>query len=134
MKKFFWIKYILAGRDKEHESVLRRLARDHDENIRRRVAENCDCPKDVLEALARDTCTDVRIAVALNRKANRPVYNNLCKDPSPDVRFMIASTSYMPVFLLRKLATDENPYVQERAIRTITLKMEARKRFRYECN
>ena len=134
MKRLFLIKYVLAGSGKGHERSLRRLARSKEETIRRRVAENSLCPKDLLDELARDESSDVRIAAGLNRSADKRIYGELCNDPSPDVRFMLASTSYMPNLLLRILANDENPYVQERANRTIELKRAARRRLSHECS
>lgn len=134
MKRFFLIKYVLAGSGKGHETALRRLSKHKDETIRRRVAENSLCPIEVLDLLAHDESTDVRIAVALNKTAKKQIHAELCKDPSPDVRFMIASASYMPNFLLRLLASDENPYVQARANRTIELKQAAKRRLSHEGN
>lgn len=125
MKSFSLSKYVLAGSGKDHEKSLRRLARDANNDIRRRIAENPACPNDVLEQLASDGCTEVRIAVALNAKLDRQACCRLCQDPDPDVRFMIAATSYIPDVLLRLLASDENPYVQARANRTIELKVNA---------
>lgn len=125
MKGYSLSKYVLAGSGRDHEKSLRRLARDANNDIRRRIAENPACPNDVLEQLALDDCTEVRIAVALNAKLDTQACCKLCQDPDPDVRFMIAATSYMPEVLLRVLASDENPYVQARANRTIQLKVDA---------
>lgn len=120
MKRFFLIRYLLAGNAARRLRNLYRLAKHSDSKIRRHVAENPACPPDLLAVLAQDTHPDVRMAAALNSNTDVETRIFLSTDDNPDVRFRIASTSYMPIAVLSALATDENPYVQARAKQTLS--------------
>lgn len=111
MNRFFFLKYLLAGRPSTSKATLTRLAAGRSSKLRARVAENKNCPESVLAALAFDNSVDVRIAVALNEKTSENILKRLSSDTHPDVRMMIASAAYIPSSILEGLYEDENPYV-----------------------
>lgn len=112
--------YIRAGASID-QMVLRKLARNKDRNVRRRVAENSNCPADLLDVLSTDEDYEVRIAVAENENCPPGVLLKLVQDPCTDVRYSMASFpswkfAASATELLRMLQEDENPYVAARAL------------------
>ncbi len=61
MKGFFLTRYLLAGGAATCTRTLYRLAKDKDPKIRRQLAENPDCPRELCALLASDEDPNVRI-------------------------------------------------------------------------
>ncbi|CAN5512308.1 hypothetical protein BH10CYA1_BH10CYA1_53080 [soil metagenome] len=118
MLKIFIVQYITAGITTDL-TRMGELARHERWKIRRRVAENPNCPARLLDQLSLDENADVRVAVALNRSVSKEILARLSSDINPDVRFAIASDSCAPLNVLMFLIGDENPYVRNRAARTL---------------
>lgn len=114
--------YIAAGCPDSSEEDLRQLSKSEVAAIRRRVAENPRVPSEVLKKLAADNDYHVRIAVGLNRSCELSIITDLIYDENPDVRFWLASTSYLPERLIFELTEDPNPFVADRARRTLLRK------------
>lgn len=111
--------YIRAGSPETSVSELSQLAKSNDVAVRRRVAENERSPRDVQELLARDPKPEVRIAVGLSRLTPENILAQLANDEQDDVRYWLSSAGYLPLKLLEQLSVDSNPYVADRAQRTL---------------
>jgi hypothetical protein len=114
-------KYIKAGCPSTAIDELKVLATDEIDNVRRRVGENHNTPKEILITLAEDGNCDVRIAVAENPGTPQEVVHQLCCDESVDVRYALAENPNLPIEILEKLTEDPNPYVGHRAQRTLMM-------------
>ncbi|MGD9682451.1 MAG: hypothetical protein AB7W16_14795 [Candidatus Obscuribacterales bacterium] len=114
--------YIAAGDPGASKNVLKRLSRHSSSNVRQRVAENPSAPADVLEMLACDEDPEVRGALSYNPSVSIFIVERLGRDPSPDVRLVLAESTTLPERILRMLMADENPYVSDRASRTMAIK------------
>ena len=113
-------KVINAGSIDTDPEKLKRLSRDKDKLIRRRVAANQACMQSILTRLAKDDSKDVRREVALNPQSSYVTLTNLSFDRSPDVRYAIAESVRTPMALLRRMShEDPNPYVRFRAQETV---------------
>lgn len=114
--------YLIAGNPKTDSKVLDELSDSQDHNIRMRVAENQGSCGSTLYRLLFDEHPEVRLALLENEKTP-PFFNDyLVNDSDSDVRFTLAGDQRLPVRLLRKLVSDTNPYVSEKAKTTIDKK------------
>jgi len=111
--------YIRAGSSEASVPELIELAKSTDVAVRRRVAENERTPLSVVGLLARDPKPEVRISVGLSRFAPESILNQLAADEHDDVRYWLASAGYLPLKLLERLSMDLNPWVADRAQRTL---------------
>ncbi|MBX9668358.1 MAG: hypothetical protein K2X93_12100 [Candidatus Obscuribacterales bacterium] len=101
--------------------VLDRLARSLNKSVQQRVAENRTTNSDTLDFLSQHESSDIRAAVAQNDNSLRSTVEALAGDASDDVRFAMAENPWTNPALLQQLAADENPFVQNRAMRTQAL-------------
>lgn len=108
----------LASSSGNKPGVLDRLARKTNTSVQQRVAENSTTSSETLDFLSRHDSSDIRSAVAQNDNSLRSTVDELVGDASSDVRFAMAENPWTSILLLERLAEDENPYVQDRAIRT----------------
>lgn len=83
------------------------------------VAEDGNTRSDVLEQLAYNHNAEVRMAVADNPNTTLDVLRLLAKDEDADVRYAVAENHNIDMGILDMLAEDDNPYVADRAHRTI---------------
>ncbi len=111
--------YFRAGQSDISPAELWVLANAKFARVRRRVAENSMTPGAVLAFLSRDRDPDVRAAVGLNKNTPQHVLKRLILDLNVDLRYMLASSASLPEWALLLLKGDENPYVADRARRTI---------------
>ncbi len=86
---------------------------------RLRLAQSPETPDSHLAALSRDESSEVRSAVGGNMATPHHILEQLSKDESISVRFDLAEHPWLPPRILMGLTRDENPYVRQRAIRTI---------------
>lgn len=114
-------KYLHAGHPETCVEDLWLLAVDEIDKVRRRVAENPLCPRDILFALAIDDHPEVRIAVAEHPEVPPLVLDQLAHDDNADVRYALAENPNLPESILSVLTEDENPYVAHRAQRTLRM-------------
>lgn len=111
--------YICAGNDQTPVDVLAQLAYDRSIPVRRRVAENPRTPIAILEKLAADPDKDVRIAVSENGSTPAGLLLRIACTDCSDVRYAIAENSHTPRQILCMLMRDENPYIADRAGKTM---------------
>lgn len=111
--------YIEAGNPQTAPERLAELASAPEAKVRKRVAENSLTPLSILLAMVEDENSDVRSAVAENPKFPADFLWMFVYDPSVDVRYSIAENYNMSGGLLGLLSVDENPYVSERAKKTL---------------
>jgi hypothetical protein len=111
--------YITAGAEQTAPHELIRLARSAAGIVRRRVAENPRTPLIALIKLAYDRDPDVRIGICDNSSTPPGLLMLLAGNNCVDVRYAIAENSKTPCQILRLLSRDENPYVADRAMRTL---------------
>lgn len=111
--------YVRAGSPETIVAELSELAKSADVAVRRRVAENPATPTEALDLLSHDSKPEVRIAVGLSQFTPESVVSRLAKDEQDDVRYWLSSAGYLPLKLLEQLSVDANPYVADRAQRTL---------------
>lgn len=84
------------------------------------VAADCTTPAHVLDELVQSEDPEVRIALADNPNTPIDMLLLLTHDESADVRYSLAENHNVPLEVLRELLEDDNPYVADRARRTIS--------------
>ncbi len=100
-------------------AVLAWLANFNCPYIQERVAEHPNTPVDTLHHLSRSAHADVRAAIADNPAASPELLKDLVLDESVDVRYRLAENCNLSAELLELLCEDENPFVADRARRSI---------------
>ncbi len=100
-------------------ALLEELSNSSDERLRARVAEHRNTSLRALLKLIQDVSAEVRLSVAYNPKANSTLLWQLSEDSDSDVRYSVAENPLVLPEILKKLSLDENPYVAERAVRTL---------------
>lgn len=91
--------------------------------MRRRIAENPGRSKEILQK----DCPEMRLAlvrtaVAANANTDTRVLLSLASDRDPDLRYSMAENHNLPFQIFRISTHDENPYVQARALSTLSRK------------
>lgn len=110
----------LASHPEAKASSLKKLSTHECESLVARVAENANTPMEVLEDLARHACPYVRAALCENENTPARILTILADDEHVDVRYSLAENHNTPQAVLSRLAHDENPYVADRAHKTIS--------------
>ncbi len=87
-------------------------------NVLVKVAETADAPT-VLAELAGEARREVRMAVADNVHTPCRVKAALANDNDVDIRYALAENHGTPLEILMSLQDDQNPYVAERAKKTL---------------
>lgn len=100
-------------------AVLAWLANFNCPKIQERVAEHPNTPSDTLQQLSHASHSDVRAAIGDNPSASFELLKELTRDESADVRYRLAENCNLPIELLEMLCNDENPFVADRARRSI---------------
>ncbi|MBY0550604.1 MAG: response regulator [Candidatus Obscuribacterales bacterium] len=113
------VRLVLAGNPHTAAIALSKLALDPSVKVRRRVAENANTPAQALSRLARDSDAEVRIGVCDNKNSDLSILEGLAVDKCEEVRLELSSIARLPVYLLNKLAADENTFVSENAKKTL---------------
>ena len=113
------IRRIIATNPNTPPSVLDYLARNGNKDTQVRVAENPRTPVSALEHLARSDSATVRSAVAENENVSPDILTILGADDDDDVRYQLAENPHLPEELLVALTEDQNPYVADRAEKTL---------------
>ena len=113
-----FVRYAMACSPCVSDSVLEKLIEDEDEEVRIAPAKNKNTPASVLLKLARDKNTEVRKAVAENARCRDLNYYkslNLRIDESKIEELIEVKNAF--VFLMQKLAQDEDAYIREAVAR-----------------
>ena len=111
--------HIQAANPDSAAAKLRKLLKSGDRETRLRLAENPSSPPDVLTKLSKDYDPEVRTCIANNHSTPGDIIKNLSKDLHDDVRFSMSSNPCLPLEILCELSQDQNPYVRDRAHKTI---------------
>ena len=94
-------------------TLLDRLSRDRDPEVRSHVAENSNTPEALLEQLAGDENYFVRSTVARHSAAPITLLEKLANDEESWVRRGVACNPSVPFAMLERLARDKEPEVRE---------------------
>jgi hypothetical protein len=86
---------------------------------RHRLAENPSTDAETLLKLSQDTDPEVRLSAAEHLNLPYFALKRLVEDPCLDVRLGMAANPNLPISILEMLIKDENPYIQDRARRSI---------------
>jgi len=116
----------LASHPEARPSSLMKLSKHNWESVVARVAENTNTPAEVLVELATHAHPDVRIALTENPNTPTRILVILAADESADVRYSLAENPNAPLAVLALLCDDENPYVADRATKTLARIQQAR--------
>ena len=85
----------------------------------RKISRCFDTTQQALRRLAKNSDPQLRIDVADHRKTTEETLMILASDENADVRFALAENHNISQRVLNKLKNDSNPYVADRAQRTI---------------
>ena len=114
--------YLAAGNIETSPQKLDELSNADSVRIRVRVAENKNACLSTLFRLFFDNDPEVRLAVAENPSSPQFFLDYLVDDPDDDVRYNLAENANLKLKHLKQLAQDQNPYIRERAKKTIKSK------------
>jgi hypothetical protein len=84
------------------------------------IIDDGDTPECILSMLSTHPDVRVRSAVADHPEVPYSILVRLAVDECEDIRYQLAENHNLPVSILSILAEDENPYVQARALWTLT--------------
>lgn len=101
--------------------VLAELCRCGHAEILSRIAENPNASEETLTDLSCDPEVEVRCSVVENENTPITVIWLLSTDPSDDVRYRQAECLHTPIRIVMRFLTDENPYIAQRARKTLTM-------------
>ncbi len=87
--------------------------------VRLRAAEQPSVSAGTLLKLSQDKNPEVRLSAAEHPNMPYLGLQRLIQDPCLDVRLGIAANPNMPISILEMLMKDENPYIKDRARRSI---------------
>jgi len=110
----------LFGNPHISATLLDELSHATDARVRARVAEHENTSLSTLFRLVQDENAEVRQSIAFNPKRTTTLLQQLAQDSSADVRYLIAEDALVPPAVLRLLSNDENPYVAQRALKTLS--------------
>ncbi len=99
--------------------MLDKLASSACERVRRQVAENSASTLSTLLLLLGDKSIEVRLGLTYNRNLPTTYLEWLARDESTDIRYEMAENNHLPLHILQMLSNDSNPYVANRALKTI---------------
>ena len=85
------------------------------------VSERPNTSSATLLILTTDKDPEVRLSAAEHPEVPYFALKSLVNDPSSDVRFGLAENTHVPVSILESLIEDDNPYVADRAARTLKI-------------
>lgn len=111
---------VLSSHQDSPPAVLAWLAKFDCSYLQERIAEHPGTPAEILEDLAGSIYSDVRAAIADNPNAPECLLQKLAFDQCVDVRFRLAENCNLSTQLLELLSQDENPFVANRAQRSLT--------------
>lgn len=98
------------------QDILDRLSKDDNEYIRYYVARNKNCSQDILRKLSEDKWS-VKLCVALNDNCPEDILDKLSNDESYFIRANVALNNNCPQDILRKLSDDEYCFVRENVVK-----------------
>jgi len=90
-----------------------------DMNYANYIASHPDTPALILHRLSQHSDVGVRTAVADNKNTHAITTMQLAQDNDPDLRYALAENHQIDNGILDTLASDENPFVADRAQKTL---------------
>lgn len=112
------LKCIAANPDTP-ESILMLLITYSTAEIIERIAENPKAGPGIVRTLASHPLPRIRSAVCDHKSLKAEIIWRLAMDSEADVRYAVAENANVPHSVLKMLSEDENPYVANRAARTL---------------
>jgi hypothetical protein len=94
--------------------------------VRRKVAENPNCPAEILDRLIRDEERWIRQGIAGNPNCPVEALDRLSRDVDEDVRYEVAGNPNCPDEALVRLSGDEDSDVCEAAVKELSSRKENR--------
>jgi hypothetical protein len=88
-------------------------------DMRKWVAQNKTVPLAILRVLAVDPDERVRRMVAMKRKLDRELFELFSRDPDEIIRAGLTTNRKLPLDILQQLATDESSFVRAAAVRRL---------------
>lgn len=113
------IRWLLAINPNTPAPILEHLAKDPHTGLLERIAEHPRTHVTTLLRLSNHEDAQVRAACVENNNLSIKTIWRLARDHSADVRLRMAESYTVPLAVLRVLSEDENPYVANRAAKTI---------------
>lgn len=111
-------KLVDIAKDKEmYPEVLKMLYstlkdnEEHNNEIRRGLSLNVNCPIEILEKLSKDDLVDIRKNVASHVHANEKILQNCTKDSSKEVRYIAVQNLNVTEDILITFLKDEDEQV-----------------------
>jgi len=93
-------------------SIIKKLASDKDEEIRKIIGTRNELPEEIIEKFLKDKAEAVRISIAQRISLSESMIKTLLKDKSPEVRIKLANRKDLSERFLVKLAKDKNKRVK----------------------
>lgn len=112
----------LASCPETPHSILELLCLIAGSAVVERVAENANASPELLDILSCHPCCEVRMAVADNQASSICTVWKLVDDRCLDIPFRLAESAHTPHEVLEWLTEFENPYISDRACRTLERK------------
>ncbi|HMW88425.1 MAG TPA: hypothetical protein PKN86_09535 [Candidatus Obscuribacter sp.] len=123
-----WYKdYIRAAQFNLPAQEIKKLASHGHYRVRARVAEHPHASIQLLYSLAKDPHPEVRISLSGRKCLPAIILETLLNDECPEVRLELAENPHLELHKLHQLTQDDNPYVSERAWKTLRTVVERRK-------
>ncbi len=113
-----WSDFIIKG-SKHQVTTVATSVEAWDTNDDNYIANHPTTSAIVLHRLSQHNDVEVRMAVADNKNTHIITTAQLAQDNSPDLRYALAENHQIDSSILNILATDENPYVADRAQKTL---------------
>ena len=101
------VREAIADNAKTSPDVLKALAEDENDYVKRSVASNENTPSEILRKMAVNENSKLRFLVAKNRKTPKDILENLYKDDEDTVREYVAANINTPIHVLEILAKDD---------------------------
>jgi hypothetical protein len=119
--EMFAVRLAIASNPNTPASVLDYLAKTSMRfpTLLERIADNPNASRLILRQLACHPALSVRAVVAENPSAPYEAQEILVTDDDVDIRYRLAENPHVPITILELLVEDSNPYVVERARRTL---------------
>ncbi|MBX9690717.1 MAG: hypothetical protein K2X27_28640 [Candidatus Obscuribacterales bacterium] len=111
--------YLRAGSLQLDDAELLVLLVNGAAQVRSRIAERKGLDIETLFGCSKDRSALVRAAVAANPATPLEILRVLADDPNLDLKYSMAENHNLPLEILEKLSSDDNPYIHNRATRTM---------------
>jgi hypothetical protein len=105
-------KVLVARHQNASEDILKILAMDECDDVRKAVAKNNNTTEAMLDIMCNDRCLQVREAVAKNKSIGRYALSVLMTDSDEDVRAAVAANTKIDLSVIHTLMYDDSEKVK----------------------